>query len=126
MPEEWLPTTSVLFNKDAPVACSDDVALQSAYNVMSALYGMHIYKVMVADEHFCHDPNERFLIDPLSKESFCICKIGKSCNNDSTFDELFTFLLVILIFGIVAYIFTTFISLFYKRAMLYDLWGNQK
>ena len=121
MPDSWLPTTTVFF-KDESTACSEsDVTLQEPGVALSALYGMHIYKMTVADEFFCHDPNERLLIDPLTNETFCICKTGKSCNNDSNFDQLFTFLLVILIFGIIAFIIAIFAGLFYKRHLLHEV-----
>lgn len=126
MPAAWLPTISVHFDAAAAaaVACSDNESLYSPLTVMTALHAMHVYKLTVADEFFCHDPNERLLIDPATNESVCVCKTGKSCDNDSNFDELFTFLLVILIFGIAAFIMTVFVSLFYKRSMIYDLWGS--
>ena len=124
MPVSWLPITSVHF--DVSTTCAGNESLYTQSMVMTALYGMHIYKLTVADEFFCHDPNERLLVDPLTNESICVCKTGKSCNNDSNFDELFTFLLVILIFGIFAFIITVFVGLFYKRSMIYDLWGSSR
>lgn len=127
MPDAWLPTTSVLYKQDvATPRCSEDTSLHNPVTVMTVLYAMHIYKLTVSDDFFCHDPNERLFIDPVTNDTICVCKTGKVCDNDSNFDELFTFLLVILIFGIVAFIITIFVSLFYKRSMIYDLWGTHK
>lgn len=118
LPDAWIPTTSVVFNQDI-VACSSNEP--STHLALHVLYALHIYKMVIADDYYCHDPNERFLIDPLTNQTLCICKTGKSCNNDSNFDDLFFFLMVILIVAIVAACISIFASLFYKRAMLHDL-----
>lgn len=127
MPDAWLPTARILFKQDAGTPrCSEDTSLRNPLTVMTVLYTLHIYKLTVSDDFFCHDPNERLFIDVETNDTICVCKTGKVCDNDSNFDELFTFLLVILIFGIFAFIITIFVGLFYKRSMIYDLWGIHK
>lgn len=130
MPDAWLPTVSVLFKQGSVASssppCREDTSLHNPVTVMTVLYALHIYKLTVSDDFFCHDPNERLFIDVVTNDTICVCKTGKVCDNDSNFDELFTFLLVILIFGIFAFIITIFVGLFYKRSMIYDLWGIHK
>lgn len=117
MPDEWLPTTSVLFKEDVD-ACSDDMSTHHRYRVISALYAMTIYKMQIADDFFCPDPNERLLVNPVTNRTYCHCKTDKSCANASNFDQLIYFLMVTLIFGIVAACIATFASIFYKQAIL--------
>lgn len=114
VPAVWLPQTVVRF--DGLTLCYN-MTLEPLVAV-SVLYSMHIYKIVVADEFFCHDPNERFLLDPITNTSFCICKQGKSCDNESNFDFLMIRLAVILIFAIFIFVLALLISLFYKRYLL--------
>lgn len=116
VPEAWLPTTIVRIGGDQVSPCYNTTIEVS--DIISALYSLHLYKLVVADEFFCHDPNERLLLDPLSNATFCKCKLGKSCNNESFFAYLMTRLSVIIIFGIAATVLTLYVGFFYTHYLL--------
>ena len=116
VPEAWLPTTIIRFGGEEVPPCFN--ATIELSDIISALYSLHIYKISIADEFFCHDPNERFFLNPLSNKSICRCKPGKLCDNNSFFNYLMVQLSSILITGIAATIVTLFIIIFYKHYLL--------
>lgn len=119
VPDAWLPNITVSFSRGGD-ACSDEEHIQPIHAIY-ALYAMHLYKMVVSDEFFCRDPNERFLLDPLTDTSFCIDKTGKSTHNESNFDHYLTLFMPILIFSMLIFAFALFANLFYKRYLLYGL-----
>ena len=116
VPNEWLPDVRVLLKADHREQCHKRVIGRT--HALYILYALHIYKVVVADEYFCHDPNERLLLDPLTNSVHCVCKKGKSCHNESNFTHLITLLMSLLIFGVFLLSVAIFASLFYKRHLL--------
>jgi hypothetical protein len=92
---------------------------------LSALHSLHLYKMTVADELFCHDPNERLLLD-VNNEAHCICKQGKVCSQDINYEQTIPVLLIILIAVIMAWLIAIFASLYAKRGFLYQLELSQQ
>lgn len=119
IPSVWLPTTIVNFNLSQPVLCSEtDLPPQQA---LHALYALHLYKTTVSDEFFCHDPNERLLIDPVTETAYCICKKEKICNNESNYNHLLIMLMIILIFSMFIVGVFSIAGIFYKQYQLTEL-----
>jgi len=116
VPDAWLPDVAIRFKDGYQPACNE-MTLSPVYAVY-ALYSMHLYKMVVADEFFCHDPNERLLLDPLTERLFCVCKKGKSCHNESNFNHLLTLLMTLLIFSLFIFALALFANLLYKRYLL--------
>lgn len=120
VPDTWLPNLTIILRNNTALLCSDNDTIDPSVAIV-ALYSMHLYKMVLSDEFFCHDPNERLLLDPLTNATICVCKKNKSCDNDSHFDFLITFLVTLLIFGMIINTISIFASLFHKRRLLYGL-----
>lgn len=117
LPSEWKPSISLLIDENAGVACSNATTPIDPWIALTMLYAMHLYKTIVGDEYFCHHPNERLVLDA-DLQPYCLCKTGKSCDSESNFNQLYTFLQIVLVILIVILICATLGSIFYKRHLL--------
>lgn len=117
LPSVWLPNVSVLINSTTSTPCALEENIDPSV-ALTALYAMDIYKTVVSDEFFCHNPNERIFLDIETREPYCRCKTDKKCETESNFNQLYTFLQIVLIVLIGVLILATLGSVFYKRYLL--------
>lgn len=120
VPSTWIPDIAVSIDESAVTSCGFDTnaLINLAPGVaLTTLFALHTYKTSVSDEFFCHNPNERLIIDE-EVGPYCLCKAGKVCDTESNFNHLYMILQVILIVLISLLILTTMGSLVYKRYLL--------
>lgn len=117
LPGVWLPNISVLIDASLTSPCALIGNIEASV-ALTALYAMHLYKMIISDEFFCHNPNERIFLDIETREPYCRCKTGKECESESNFNQLYTFLQIVLITLIAILILSTLGSVFYKRHLL--------
>lgn len=120
MPREWLPDIVVRYDASSEVACSSAIDRVDRAVVLASLYSMSMYKLALSDEFFCHDHNEQLRLSP-DGQFYCLCKEGKSCDNENHTDQLLVVLMAFLIFGVAMLVVALFYSLFTKKRLVTKL-----
>lgn len=120
-PVDWLPNYVIHFDRVRHNAtCSRTASLASAqYREFSqlTLYQLQTHRHFVANERYCYDPNEELKLDDMGHKH-CMCRRGKSCNEDANFRAIIIGLSVTLMVILLLWILG---NLFSHRAVMKQL-----
>jgi hypothetical protein len=94
-----------------------DASTENRLLFFELLYAMESYKDLVADDMPCSDYNER-LIMTSDRQFHCICKPGKSCNNDDRYHGILIALQVILCVLVLIWILSQFLTMRTVRRLM--------
>lgn len=113
-PLNWIPPYIIQFNNSQSSYCYksiDITSIDSPYLkfIYTTIDSLKTYKQLVTNEHICNDANEKLILDSNYKFS-CICKNGKSCNNENNFRKLLVFLMICILALVIIWIVTISIT----------------
>ena len=111
-PLSWVPPFIIQFNQSQSEYCFQSIDILTDNNLhfmYSSLDLLKTFKLFVTNDIYCNDHNEKLVLN-YNYQFVCICKNGKSCDNEPNFKKLIIFLFVSLILLLILWIITTAIS----------------
>ncbi len=99
IPIEWASEIKIIFSPSLAESerCGGTYDLSSANGnkifFHSVLNALQTFKLFISEEFACSDPNEKLHLTD-EGEFICICKKGKSCNNESNFANILEIVMI--------------------------------